>query len=90
MKLFPNDDNATYSSAEASSAINNTEHIYSSTLEVMYEKHAKDGNVPLDCSHGSRSVQGVPGEPAILMFLLFGIFLTAGWEGVTALLTVAL
>ncbi len=74
MKLLPHYDNATYSSAEVSSAINKTEHIYSSTLEVMNEKHEKDGDVPLDCSEDSRSVRGVPGEQAILMFLFVESF----------------
>jgi hypothetical protein len=64
-------DNITYHNMEASKFMNRADHVYSSMVEVMYEKHEK----------GSKNAQVVPGEHAILMFLLCGLFLTAGWGG---------
>jgi hypothetical protein len=59
-------------------------------MEVMYERYEGGREVPPDNSQGSRSAQGVSGKHIILLFLPCGIFLTAGWGGITALLTVTL
>jgi hypothetical protein len=70
--------------------MNRTEQVYSSTMQVMHEKHEKDREIPRENSQNPKKGRRVPGEHTIIMFLLCGIFLTAGWGGETALLRVAL
>jgi hypothetical protein len=55
-------------------------------MEVIYEEYEKGKEIPHDNPQDSKKACRVPGEHVIIMFLLSGIFLTAGWGGLTALL----
>jgi hypothetical protein len=77
-------DNVTYRKTKAFKAMNRTEYIYSSTMEVIHEKYEKGKEIPLDDPQDSKKACRVPGDHVIIMFLLSGIFLTAGWGGITA------
>ncbi len=59
-------DNATYCILEAFMAMNWTEHIYSSTMEVIYENHERVGKSPL-----LPRAPGVPKESQWSMQSLF-------------------
>ncbi len=56
----------------------------------MYENHEKGREIPHEDLLDPQKARGVLGEHAITMFLPCGIFLTAGWEGIMAILMVAL
>jgi hypothetical protein len=79
-------DNVTYRNTKAFKDMNRTEYVYSSTMEVIYEKYGKGKEIAHDNPQDSKKACRVPGEHVIIMFLLSGIFLTAGWGGITALL----
>jgi hypothetical protein len=53
--------NATYRNMEGSRVINRTEHVYTSTMEVMYKWGEEGKDVPPGNSQGSRNAHGVPG-----------------------------
>jgi hypothetical protein len=56
-------------------------------MKVMDKKSTE---APGNASHEAIEPKGVPGQHAILIFFLCGIFLTAGWGSMTALLTIVL
>jgi hypothetical protein len=58
-----------------------TEHTFTSVFEVMHEIQKDVMRAPRNISCGAMEPRGVPGEHAILMFLLCVIFLTAGNNG---------
>jgi hypothetical protein len=58
--------------------MNKTEYTFSRTVEVMHQVHKKITEAPGN-SHEAAELNEVLGEHAILVFLLYRIFLTAGW-----------
>jgi cytochrome c oxidase assembly protein Cox11 len=63
-------DNALCSSTGTSRMMNKTEHTFSRTMEVMHEMHKKVAEAPRNTFHKAPGPRDVPGDHAILMFLI--------------------
>jgi hypothetical protein len=59
-------------------------------MGFMHEATRKRGSSTGGKSAAGGESQGVPGEQVIALFLIFGLFLSAGWGCLIALMTVAL